>query len=177
MYVKLLLKQRFTSHEITNLSRDFSSDFPPLTLVYSPSFSSFLNFSNEDFFENEIFWCQVFFSWIFISKIGVKINLRITIKNPAADTEIEFLTKSISKPYGNATTMPTAWELSTTISGTPRISEKCQIFWYRFFFLRIWSCSCLRIKMSIGSSWIRVASFRGQLFLMSPYFGENLLST
>ena len=60
--------------------------------------------------------------------MGVKMNLSIITKNYAADPEIEFLTKSISKPYGNATTMPTAWELSTTISGTPRISEKCQIF-------------------------------------------------
>ena len=29
----------------------------------------------------------------------------------AADREIEFLTKSNSKPYGCATTMPPAWEL------------------------------------------------------------------
>ena len=39
------------------------------------------------------------------------MNLRIIMKNHAADTEIEFLTKSISKPNGRATAMPTAWEL------------------------------------------------------------------
>ena len=44
--------------------------------------------------------------------MGVKMNKRITTKNHAADPEIEFLTKSISKPYGRATAMPTAWECS-----------------------------------------------------------------
>ena len=34
-------------------------------------------------------------------------------KNYAADPEIGFLKKSISRPYGRATAMPTAWELST----------------------------------------------------------------
>ena len=46
-----------------------------------------------------------------ISKIGVKTNSRIITKNDAADPEIGFLTKSISKPNGRATAMPTAWEL------------------------------------------------------------------
>ena len=44
-------------------------------------------------------------------KMGVKMNLRIIPKNHAADPEIEFLKKLISKPYGRATAMPTAWEL------------------------------------------------------------------
>ena len=39
------------------------------------------------------------------------MNLRIIIKNHAADLEIEFLEKSISKPNDYATAMPTAWEL------------------------------------------------------------------
>ena len=39
------------------------------------------------------------------------MNLRIITKNHAADPEIGFLTKSISKPSGRATAMPTAWEL------------------------------------------------------------------
>ena len=43
--------------------------------------------------------------------MGVKMNLRIITKNHGADPEIEFLTKSISKPYGLATAMPPAWEL------------------------------------------------------------------
>ena len=43
--------------------------------------------------------------------MGVKMNLRITMKNHAADPEIGFLTKSISKPYGRATAMPPAWGL------------------------------------------------------------------
>ena len=42
--------------------------------------------------------------------MGVKMNLRIITKNRAADPEIEFLRKSISK-YGPATTMPPACEL------------------------------------------------------------------
>ena len=44
--------------------------------------------------------------------MAVKMNLRIIMKTNAADPEIGFLTKSISKPYGHATAMPTAWELS-----------------------------------------------------------------
>ena len=43
--------------------------------------------------------------------MGVKMNLRIITKNHPADPEIGFLTKSISKPNGRATAMPTAWEL------------------------------------------------------------------
>ena len=39
------------------------------------------------------------------------MNLRIMTKYNAADPEIGFLTKSILKPYGRATAMPTAWEL------------------------------------------------------------------
>ena len=39
------------------------------------------------------------------------MNFRIIKKNHAADPEIRFLTKSISKPYGGATAMPTAWDL------------------------------------------------------------------
>ena len=53
-----------------------------------------------------------FFSSILISKMGVKMNLRIKRKNHAADPEIGFLTKSISKPYGRATAMPTAWGIN-----------------------------------------------------------------
>ena len=40
------------------------------------------------------------------------MNLRIITKNHAADPEIGFLKKTISKPYGRATAMPTAWEIS-----------------------------------------------------------------
>ena len=49
---------------------------------------------------------------ILISKMGVKMNSRIITKNHAADPEIRFLRKSISKPYGRATAMPTAWEVT-----------------------------------------------------------------
>ena len=41
------------------------------------------------------------------------MNFRIITKNHAADPEIGFLRKSISKPNGCATAMPTAWELIT----------------------------------------------------------------
>ena len=43
--------------------------------------------------------------------MNVKMKLRIITKNHAADPEIEFVRKSISKPYGRATAIPTAWEL------------------------------------------------------------------
>ena len=45
--------------------------------------------------------------------MGVRMNLRIIMKNhtAAADPEIGFLRKSISKSNDHATAMPTAWEL------------------------------------------------------------------
>ena len=39
------------------------------------------------------------------------MNPRIVTKNHAADQEIGFITKSISKPNGCARAMPTAWKL------------------------------------------------------------------
>ena len=39
------------------------------------------------------------------------MDLRIITKHHAADSEIEFLTKSILKLYGHGTAIPTAWEL------------------------------------------------------------------
>ena len=43
--------------------------------------------------------------------MGVKMNFSIITKNQAADSEIGFLTKLISRPYGRATAMPPAWGL------------------------------------------------------------------
>ena len=47
--------------------------------------------------------------------MAVKMNLRIITKNHAADPKIGFLAKSISKPNGCATAMPTAWELKNEL--------------------------------------------------------------
>ena len=47
--------------------------------------------------------------------MAVKMNLRIITKNHAADPEIEFLAKSISKSNCFATAMPTAWEITNLI--------------------------------------------------------------
>ena len=48
--------------------------------------------------------------------MNVKIHLRIIKKNDEVGPEIWFLTKSILKPYGRATAMPTAWELSELLA-------------------------------------------------------------
>ena len=59
------------------------------------------------------FFCVNDFFFInFELKMGVKMNLRLITKNYGADQEIGFLTKSILKPYGRATAMPPAWELT-----------------------------------------------------------------
>ena len=58
-----------------------------------------------------------------ISKIGVKINLKIITKNHEADPEIGFLTKSISKRYGNKTAMPPTLE-STPIYESENSDKK-----------------------------------------------------
>ena len=42
--------------------------------------------------------------------MGLKMNLRTITKNHAADPEIGFPIKWISKPYDRATAMPQAWE-------------------------------------------------------------------
>ena len=47
--------------------------------------------------------------------MAVKMNLTRITKNHAADLEIGFLAKSISKSNGCATAMPTAWELRNKI--------------------------------------------------------------
>ena len=75
------------------------------------------------------FWCQgILFTWTLISKM----DLSIITKNHAADPEIGFLSKSISKPNGCATAMPTAWEVfytnavaeDSTIGYFPNIHRK-----------------------------------------------------
>ena len=43
--------------------------------------------------------------------MAVKMNLTIITKNHAADSEIGFLARSVSKSNGCARDMPTAWEL------------------------------------------------------------------
>ena len=48
----------------------------------------------------KFFGAKEFFSPTLISKIGLKMNLRIIMKTNAADPEIRFLAKSISKPNG-----------------------------------------------------------------------------
>ena len=58
---------------------------------------------------------RYFFSSILISKMSRKKNLRIITKNYADDSEKGLLKKSISKPYGRATVMPTAWELTKEV--------------------------------------------------------------
>ena len=62
-------------------------------------------------FGNEFFLVPRNFFIIYDFKNGCKMNLRIIMINHAAYPEIRFLTKSISKPYGRASTMPPAWEL------------------------------------------------------------------
>ena len=49
--------------------------------------------------------------------MGVKMNLGMIMKNYAADPEIGFITKSISKPYGRSTAMPPAWKLTSILIG------------------------------------------------------------
>ena len=60
---------------------------------------------------NFVFGVKEFFSRLLISKMGVKMNLRIITKDRAADPEKRFLTKSILTPYGYVTAMPPSWKL------------------------------------------------------------------
>ena len=63
--------------------------------------------------------------------MAVKMNLRIITKNHAADPEIGFLTKSISKPNGRATAMPTAWELNKSF--VQFLASEIKKYLYHYF--------------------------------------------
>ena len=54
----------------------------------------------------------------------VEMNFRVIKKNHAADLEIRFLTKSILKPFGRTTVMPTAWELKMIILNFLRVKRE-----------------------------------------------------
>ena len=69
----------------------------------------------------------------------VKMNLRIITKNHAADPEIGFLSKSISKPNGCATAMPTAWELRKTFQQFDIFISKFIGYWDFLMGFRIFS--------------------------------------
>ena len=80
--------------------------------------------------------------------MGVKMNLRIIQKNHQADLEIEFLIKSISKPYGHAMAMPPAWELNfnnlhimrmMAVSSTHSDVQKFLMSWKNFEFKIVFS--------------------------------------
>ena len=51
--------------------------------------------------------------------MSIKLNFRLIMKNPAVDSEIGFLTKSLLKPYGRAGVMPKVWELNTHLLDEP----------------------------------------------------------
>ena len=62
------------------------------------------------------------------------MNLRIIMKNYAADPEIGLLTKSIWKPNGRATAMPTAWELICNLFPRSKIPTPWKIAIFRDWF-------------------------------------------
>ena len=65
--------------------------------------------------------------------MGVKMNGRIIKKNHPTDPEIGFLIKSISKPYGRATAMPTAWEFILLLFLI--LSKFCNLFLFGILFI------------------------------------------
>ena len=69
------------------------------------------------FFDAKEFFFMIYF------KNGCENDLTIITKNHAADPELGFLAKSISKTNGYATVMPTAWELKSPNHSIRFISE------------------------------------------------------
>ena len=55
--------------------------------------------------------CQGFFYINFDFKNGCENEFKDYTGKSSTDPDIEFLTKSIPKPYGCAAAMPTGWEL------------------------------------------------------------------
>ena len=72
------------------------------------------------FLYQEISDAKKFFPRILILKMVLKINFKIITKNHAADPEVGFLTKTISKPYGRATAMSPAWVFSNFTFSKPK---------------------------------------------------------
>ena len=60
----------------------------------------------------KFFWCQGIFLHDFLFQNGCKNEFKDNNENHAADPEIGFLAKSISKSNGCSTAMPTWWESS-----------------------------------------------------------------
>ena len=59
----------------------------------------------------KFFWCLGIFDMNFDTKNGHKNEFKDNNENHAADPEIVFLRKSISRPQGRATAMPPMWGL------------------------------------------------------------------
>ena len=60
------------------------------------------------------FGIKEFFLANFVSKMNVKMNLRIITKNHAADSKIGFLLKIVFRADWTHESNPTAWELNTS---------------------------------------------------------------
>ena len=75
-----------------------------------------------------------FIAWILISKMGIKMILRIITKNHEADPELGFFTKSIWQPYGRSMTMPPASELRSLKVKTSGKSKK-RLNFRNFYFV------------------------------------------
>ena len=94
----------------------------------------------------KFFGVEEFFSWILISKMGVKMNFRIIAKNHAADSKISFSRKIDFRADGTHESHLKAWELvliqfwypiypiPVPIPGllTPATIEiRSPVFWYK----------------------------------------------
>ena len=80
------------------------------TLYYYSPFYSQAGGYWKSAFENEIFLVSTnFFSWILISKMDVKMNLRIITKNLAADSKKESSLKIDFRADWTHESIPTAW--------------------------------------------------------------------
>ena len=116
------------------------------------------------------------------------MNSRILTKSHAADPEIDILKKSILKPYGRVTAMPTAWELMALFC----LNQWCRIssiFWDQyvmgpmasFFLLKkvsgrlSWSkLECLSImdlsSVSMDHYWTAKSKWLGKNYLILKWF-------
>ena len=101
-----------------------------LSLLSSLWMCSFIKIGLQKWF----FFCQAFFSWIWISKMSVKMDIRIITNNHAAESKIGSSQKINFRADQTHESHPTAWESTTSWAFT--IGSVFNLRWYLLVKLR-----------------------------------------
>ena len=95
-----------------------------------------MKISQKSSFENEIFLMSRIFSYILISKMNKKMNLKIITKNHADDWKIGSPLKIDFRADRTHQSNPTAWDLimNQLIIFSYKLSKKMTIYFYKNYY-------------------------------------------